>query len=276
MTRATRRHDVARLGTVLGVWAHPDDEAYLSGALMALARDAGSRVVCVTATRGEHGTPDSVAWPPERLAAERTVELARCLDVLGVHEHHWLGHADGACATADPGPAVERLCDLIAEVRPQTVVTFGPDGITGHSDHQAVSRWTTAAFELAAAPGARLLYSAVSDRHARRWARFHRDADVYLDGYPVAVPVDRLDLDLVLEGDLLDRKVAALREQRTQTDGIVAMMGPDQYSAWVDEETFVEAPVSGLAADLAEVSGEVSADRRARDLESLGVADWGC
>src|SRR3712207_8836986 len=39
---------VAELGTVLGIWAHPDDEAYLSGGLMALARDGGSRVACVT------------------------------------------------------------------------------------------------------------------------------------------------------------------------------------------------------------------------------------
>ena len=45
--------DVAELGTILGIWAHPDDEAYLSGGLMALARDNGQRVVCVTATRGE-------------------------------------------------------------------------------------------------------------------------------------------------------------------------------------------------------------------------------
>lgn len=272
MRHAKRQHDVARLGTVLGVWAHPDDEAYLSGALMALARDAGSRVVCVTATLGEHGTPDPVAWPPERLAAERTVELARCLDVLGVREHHWLGHADGACATADAGPVVERLSALIDEVRPRTVVTFGPDGITGHPDHQAVSRWTTAAFELAAAPGARLLYAAVSDRHARRWAEFHREAEVYLDGYPVTVPLDELAVDLVLDGEILTRKVAALREQRTQTDGIVAAMGPDAYRAWVDEETFVETRVSALTPAFA----EVSADRRARDLESLGAADHGC
>jgi LmbE family N-acetylglucosaminyl deacetylase len=267
MSHATRRPDVTRLGTVLGVWAHPDDEAYLSGALMALARDAGSRVVCVTATCGEHGTPDPVAWPPQRLAAERTVELAHCLDVLGVREHHWLGHADGGCAAADPGPVVERLCDLIAEVRPRTVLTFGPDGITGHPDHQAVSRWTTAAFELAAAPGARLLYSAVSDRHARRWADFHRDADVYLDGYPVTVPLDELALDLVLDGEVLDRKVAALREQRTQTDGIVAIMGLRRYRKWVDEETFVDAPLPALASDLVADLVEVGANRRAGDLE---------
>jgi LmbE family N-acetylglucosaminyl deacetylase len=273
MRRTTRHVDVAHLGTVLGVWAHPDDEAYLSGALMALAADAGSRVVCVTATRGEQGTPDPIAWPPRRLATERTTELARCLGVLGVREHHWLGHADGGCATADPGAAVDRLCELIAEVRPQTVVTFGPDGITGHPDHQAVSRWTTAAFELAAEPDARLLYSAVSDRHARRWEDFHREAAVYLDGYPVTVGVDDLAVDLTLDGEILARKVAALREQRTQTEGIIALLGLDRYTAWVDEETFVEAPVSGAVRGFA----EMPADRRARDLESLGAADFpGC
>src|SRR3712207_9387975 len=77
---------VAELGTVLGIWAHPDDEAYLSGGLMALARDGGSRVVCVTATRGEQGTPDPEEGPPQRLAGERTRELACCLPVLGVSD----------------------------------------------------------------------------------------------------------------------------------------------------------------------------------------------
>ena len=44
--------DAADLGTVLGIWAHPDDETFLSGGLMAMAREAGQRVVCVTATLG--------------------------------------------------------------------------------------------------------------------------------------------------------------------------------------------------------------------------------
>ena len=101
---------VAELGTVLGIWAHPDDEAYLSGGLMALARDHGSRVVCVTATRGELGTPDPETWPPERLAAERTGELARCLAILGVTEHHWLGYRDGECAAVDTVRGRRRGC----------------------------------------------------------------------------------------------------------------------------------------------------------------------
>src|SRR6185503_18397034 len=100
--------DVGALGTILGIWAHPDDEAYLSGGLMALARDAGSRVVCVTATRGERGTADPVAWPPDRLAAERTMEMARSMGILGVAEHHWLGYADGGCPAVPAADAVDR------------------------------------------------------------------------------------------------------------------------------------------------------------------------
>jgi LmbE family N-acetylglucosaminyl deacetylase len=232
---------ITDLGTVLGVWAHPDDEAYLSGGLMAMARDAGSRVVCVTATRGELGTPDPQAWPPERLAAERTVELARCLEILGVTEHHWLGYRDGECPRVDPSEAVARLSELIDEVRPDTVLTFGPDGITGHPDHRTVSAWTTKAFDHAAPPGSRLLYSALSASRVRRWQRLGDDLGIYLPGYPVVTPADRLAIDVELDPHTVARKVRALAAQTTQTAGLIATMGVDRYTAWVREESFATA-----------------------------------
>ena len=230
---------VAELGTILGIWAHPDDEAYLSGGLMALARDTGSQVVCVTATRGELGTPDPAAWPPHRLAAERTGELARCLEILGVTEHHWLGYRDGECAQVSASDAVGRLCAVIEQVRPDTVLTFGPDGITGHPDHQVVSAWATAAFDQAAPPGARLLHSAVAQRRGR-WSTLNDSLGVFLPGYPVTTPTDRLSLDLVLDPDTAARKVRALAAQTTQTAGLIAAMGVDCYTAWVGDESFAE------------------------------------
>ncbi|MGS0685540.1 PIG-L deacetylase family protein [Nakamurella sp. GG22] len=230
--------DVAALGSILGIWAHPDDEAYLSGGLMALARDAGSRVACVTATRGELGTPDPDSWPPDRLAAERTVELARCLGILGVTEHHWLGHRDGGCAAAEP--PVDRLAEIIDDVDPDTVLTFGPDGITGHPDHRAVGAWTLAAFDRAARPGTRLLQSAVPARRIPRWTAIDDSLGVYLPGYPVPVPDDRLALDLVLDPDTAARKVRALAAQRTQTAGLLNALGLDCYTEWILDETFVE------------------------------------
>jgi LmbE family N-acetylglucosaminyl deacetylase len=233
---------IGELGTILGIWAHPDDEAYLSGGLMALARAAGQRVVCVTATRGELGTADPDRWPPERLAARRTAELASCLDLLGVAEHHWLGYRDGACPAAPADEAVARLCELIEQVRPDTVVTFGPDGNTGHPDHRTVSAWATAAFDRAAgrgAAGGRLLHSTVAEGWARRWAALNERFGVFAAGYPVTVPEDALALHLTLDPPTAARKVRALAAQETQTAGIIEAMGIEAYTAWVSEEGFV-------------------------------------
>lgn len=238
----TGSFEVAELGTILGIWAHPDDEAYLSGGLMAMARDRGSRVVCVTATRGEHGTPDPRAWPPDRLAAARTDELARCLEILGVAEHHWLDYGDGECAAVPASEAVAQLCELIAEVDPDTVLTFGPDGMTGHPDHQTVSAWTTAAFARAASPRARLLYAASSAQRAPRWQELNENLGVFLPGYPVLTPTDQLALDLVLEPPTAARKVRALAAQETQTTALIAALGLERYTAWVSDESFVAAP----------------------------------
>ena len=57
--RRATPYDATALGTVLTVWAHPDDEAYLAGGLLAAVRDAGNRAVCVTATRGEAADPQA-------------------------------------------------------------------------------------------------------------------------------------------------------------------------------------------------------------------------
>ena len=207
---------------------------------MAIARERGSRVVCVTATRGELGTPDPLAWPPERLAAERTTEMRRSLDALGVQEHHWLDYRDGECAAADDAVASARLAELIDLVRPDTVLTFGPDGITGHPDHQAVGAWTTAAFDRAATPGARLLYATFEERRATRWDALNESLGIFPPGYPVLTPADRLAVDLLLDADATARKVAALVAQQTQTSALIATMRLDVYTEWVSEESFIE------------------------------------
>lgn len=229
------------LGTILGVWAHPDDEAYLSGGLMAMASDAGSRVVCVTATRGELGTADPDSWPPTRLAAERTYELARCLQILGVTEHTWLGFHDGGCAAADPAAAVTQLCSIIEQVRPDTVVTFGPDGVTGHPDHQTVSSWTGQAFDRAASRTTRLLHATMAKRRAARWTDLNLSLGIFPDGYPVFVDDERLAVDLVLPRDVAERKVRALAAQATQTTDLIGALGESVFTAWVGDESFTDA-----------------------------------
>jgi LmbE family N-acetylglucosaminyl deacetylase len=146
------------LGTILGVWAHPDDDIYLSSGLMAVAAAAGQRVVDVTATRGEGGSMDEERWPSARMAEVRTEEMRRSLEILGVAEHRFLeGPVDVDMQTPlDPSGAPQVL-EIMREVQPDTVLTFGPDGMTGHEGHKSVSAWVRQAFEeagLAAAAGA--------------------------------------------------------------------------------------------------------------------------
>ena len=232
--------DVSTLGTVLSIWAHPDDEAYLAGGVMAMAAAHGSRVVCVTATRGEQGSPDPRRWPPDRLAGERTRELDRCLGILGVTEHHWLDYPDGGCAGVPAAEPVEKLAALIGEVRPDTVLTFGPEGNTGHDDHRTVGSWAAAAFDRAAGPGARLLQSVVGERWARRWEPLNEGLGVFAPGYPVVYADHALTIDLVLDDETRDRKVRALAAQRTQTATLISAMGRARYAEWVADEAFVE------------------------------------
>ncbi|HEY8059436.1 MAG TPA: PIG-L family deacetylase [Acidimicrobiales bacterium] len=232
--------DADPLGTVLGLWAHPDDEAYLSGALMALARRAGNRVVCVTATRGEQGTPDPERWPPARLALLREHELRASLAALGVDEHHWLGHADGTCAGAARADAVRDILEVWTEVQPDTVVTFGPDGVTGHPDHQAVWRWATSAW-VATGRQARLLCATTTARFADEHADLHDRFDVFLDpDLPLRTPEDDLALLVEPADDVLDQKLAALRAQASQTAGLIEAFGEDRYRRWFSRETFTD------------------------------------
>jgi LmbE family N-acetylglucosaminyl deacetylase len=233
--------EAADLGTVLGIWAHPDDEAFLSAGLMAAARDAGHRVVCVTATLGEHGTDDARHWPPQRLAAVRRHEVRASLAALGVSEHHLLGITDGTCAAQPEDDVVRRLARIVAGIAPDTVVTFGPDGFTGHEDHQTVSRWATAA-RAVAAPWARLLYATTTEEFADWWAPAGQDPAVFLtDELPLRTPRSTLAVELDLDADLLDRKMVALRAQASQTTGLIAALGEDRVRTWWSTETFVDA-----------------------------------
>ena len=231
--------DVATLGTILGVWAHADDEAYLSGGLMAIGRELGLRVVCVTATRGEQGTPDPTTWPPARLAATRMAELAVCLDLLGVVEHHWLDYPDGGCSGVPTAQAVDRLARIIGDTRPDTVLTFGPDGITGHPDHVTVGAWTSAACAIAA-PGARLLHATVAESWLNRWAGHHAELGIYAPGHPVPTPDADLAIDLRCDDPIVGRKVDALAAQQTQTTSLIEHMGRQRYTEWVRSEYYVD------------------------------------
>jgi LmbE family N-acetylglucosaminyl deacetylase len=229
--------ELERLGTVLGVWAHPDDEAFLSAGLMARVTDRGGHVACLTATRGERGTTDPTAWPPARLGRRRALELRASLATVGVTDHRFLGYLDGTLSDVPPHEGVERVAAVLDEVRPDTVVTFGPEGMTGHGDHIAVSRWTTRAVEALARP-IQLLHAATTAEFVQRWAPVNRRLDAFGEGLPLATPADEVALELRLDADELDRKLVALAAQSSQLGPLVATLDEDTIRRWWEVETF--------------------------------------
>ena len=238
MTSATT--STAALGTILSVWAHPDDETYLAAGLMAAATDAGQRVVCVSATAGEHGTSDPEAWPPQRLGRVRRWEAAAAMAVLGVAEHRILGLPDGALADHDDqGRAM--IGRLLDEIQPDTILTFGADGVTFHPDHIALHRWVTEAWQQRGRQ-CRLLYATPTVEHLTRFADLYERWGIYMtDRRPTGVPTDELAVHVRLDGAALDRKLTALSAQASQTRSLFNELDPALYATQVSEEAFIDA-----------------------------------
>lgn len=127
---------------LMAVLAHPGDESLGMGATLAKYASAGAEVFVPTATPGDGGRyrghrPGSDEHPGRgALAKIRDAELRAASRVLGVREVTLLGYRDGHLAEADPGGVAATIAAHIRRVRPDVVLTFGPDGAYGHPDHR--------------------------------------------------------------------------------------------------------------------------------------------
>lgn len=226
------------LGTILGVWAHPDDETYLAAGLMVRAVRNGSRVVCVTATRGEGGSMDEEKWPSATMGDVREKELLRSLAVLGVEEHMWLDLSDVDMETSLPEEGAGKVRAIMGEVQPDTVLTFGADGMTDHAGHKSVSRWATEGFGEVAKPGAKLFYATTTPDWAERWVPVYNRFNVFRPGTPPVTPREELGIEYDLPPDILELKLRAIQEHVSQVEGMVQAFGEDIFREAMHGEYF--------------------------------------
>ena len=212
----------------LGVFAHPDDDVFAMGGVLAQAGDLATTLVF--ATSGDAGPiTEGSSATRETLAEVRETEQAEALRALGVASTTtsvFLRHPDYHL----PRVPFEKLVDEVAgEMRralPHTVVTFGPDGITSHHDHIRAGEAATEAFHRLrgdAPPGAfeRLLYAALSRTDVDRLYRtlvdegsteYGEEGQLFnMTGVPDDTIAIRQDITAVRE-----RKLAAIDAHRTQ------------------------------------------------------------
>jgi LmbE family N-acetylglucosaminyl deacetylase len=137
---------------LLAVFPHPDDETLGLGSTLARYSGEGIETYLVCATRGERGWFDSEGPNPglEGVARIREAELRCASENLGIHEVSFLDYVDGDVDRATPEEVIGKIVANIRRIKPQVVVTFGPDGAYGHPDHIALSQFTNAALVCAA------------------------------------------------------------------------------------------------------------------------------
>jgi LmbE family N-acetylglucosaminyl deacetylase len=153
------------MGTIVSFHAHPDDESIGTGGTLALAAEAGHRVVLVFGTRGELGEPvPGVLGEGEQLTLRRTAEVFRSAEVLGVDRVEFLGWTDSGMMgeetndvpwcfwQADVEIAARRLATILEEESPDVITIYDDNGGYGHPDHIQVHRVGMRAAELADVP----------------------------------------------------------------------------------------------------------------------------
>ena len=143
--------------------AHPDDEAFGCGSVLAHAKARGVTAVVACATRGELGEPaPGSGVDASRLGEVREAELRAACELLGVERVEVLGWRDsgvdgepapGSLAAAPAAEVEAAVADVLDAERPDVVVTL--DASDGHRDHAVVRDATLAAVRRAPVPAAR-------------------------------------------------------------------------------------------------------------------------
>ena len=204
--------------TLLLIFAHPDDESFLTGGTICRYSAEGVRVVLATATRGESGKAGqpAVCSLPD-LPEVRERELRRAAAILGVARLELLGYHDRELHLAAHDEIRRQLVGLIRTEQPEVVVSFDPNGGNLHPDHIAISRFATDAVAAASDPrwhpeaGPAFAVPRLAWVPGRRPWQLVREPDIGMcAGVDFVIDVSRWR----------DRKLAALQAHATQHQSV--------------------------------------------------------
>ena len=219
--------------TLATVLAHPDDETFGTGGTLIRYVSEGVTVHSLCLTEGEQGWAGgdgAPIIPREHVGAARALELEEAGRRMGVASTTCLKYPDGALASVKEEWVVRDIVRWLRSVRPDVVITWGPDGGYGHPDHIAAGKLALRAIELA---GIARHEPELGDHvHVKRVYRFvataefierWRELEPAFDEYMKTLAVrperwtrDRLGALLDVSA-FIDRKWDAMQAHRTQS-----------------------------------------------------------
>ncbi|OBI96685.1 PIG-L deacetylase family protein [Mycobacterium asiaticum] len=250
------------------VHAHPDDESSQTGGTLACYAAAGWRTVLVTCTDGSQGDggdgvkPGQPGHYPQQVAAQRSCELATAANILGVSDLVTLGYPDsgipgdydppspsGAFSHRPLAPMADRLAGLLRAYHPDVLITYPPNGSSGHPDHirthdlvRAALDITCVATEAAAAVVPQLYYIALfRSRLASLASQARAELGPEAWSPPESMAID--DAQITTAVDITDYwaiKLAALGAHASQSDAAALLKlftaaGRHDDARWFEE-----------------------------------------
>ncbi len=182
---------------VLAVFAHPDDEAFGPGGLIAKLTKDGATVHLMCATKGEAG----------RNAGSRDKELLESAKVLGVSKVEFLGFKDGEIGNNDLAKLERIISKKIKIFKPDLIITYDLNGISGHLDHIAIASATTQSF-IKTKIAKHLYHGTIPKEYTDKMGEYF----VYR---PEGRKPEEIDLILDIE-DVWEQKVEAMLKHKSQ------------------------------------------------------------
>jgi LmbE family N-acetylglucosaminyl deacetylase len=201
---------------LLCITAHPDDEAGAFGGTLLFYHERGVETYIVCLTAGTAARNRGTARTNEELAQFRRSEFAASCKLLGVSRGEVLDYPDGKLDRVELYQAVGDLVLRIRQIRPQVILTFGPDGgLTGHIDHAMAGTFATLAFEWAGRSDRypEQVESGLTPHRAQKL--YYHAADFALpDRQPIAQPTVTARIEIGKER--FAKKVEAFQQHTTQ------------------------------------------------------------
>jgi LmbE family N-acetylglucosaminyl deacetylase len=133
---------------VITIFPHQDDETiFVGGTILKMKTDPTVRVHIMCMTIGDlSSAKETLKISPELQGRIRVKELEAAAAVLGADEVIQLDYHDQGLAKADQNELRKKILDAIEKTGAEVVFTYGPDGMSGHIDHQTLSKAVTEVF----------------------------------------------------------------------------------------------------------------------------------
>jgi len=212
--------------SVVCIIAHPDDEAFgPGGTIIKLAKRNNVYIIC--ATKGEAGQPKGKRGGAA-FGKIRAQELLNSAKILGVKKVFFLGFQDGKLSNSIYHDLARKIERILKKIKPETIITYEPRGISGHIDHITVSMVSSFAFQRLPFIK-KIMYICVLDKYMK----MNRDYFVY-----VPPGCTKAGIDLVVDvSSVWEQKLNALLAHESQIQDVKQML--DMLQKLPKEEYFL-------------------------------------